>query len=66
LPSLPNDPLWSWAFPGEGRLGKLERLWRLFVDNALRYPWTFTTANYEAASAWIPPGGTELSPGGEA
>lgn len=61
-----NDPLWSWALPGAGRVERLERLWRLYIDNALRYPWTFTTENYEATCAWIPPGGTELSPEGEA
>ena len=61
-----NDPLWSWAFPGAGRVESLERLWGHYVDNALRYPWTFTSGVYEAACVWIPPGGTELSKEGEA
>ena len=61
-----NDPLWSWALPGAGRAQRLERLWRHYVDNALRYRWTFTSDDYEAACVWIPPGGTELSAEGEA
>jgi GNAT superfamily N-acetyltransferase len=53
------DPTWSWAFPDPAR----RRLWlKLCVDNALRYPWTFRTAGFEAVSVWIPPGGSEFSP----
>jgi ribosomal protein S18 acetylase RimI-like enzyme len=61
-----HDPLWSWALPGAGRVQRIERLWRLYIDNALHYRWTFTSADYEATSVWIPPGGTELSSEGEA
>ena len=53
------DPTWSWAFP-DPALRKL--WWRLCVENALRYPWTFSTPGYEAVSVWIPPDGTEFSP----
>lgn len=57
-----NDPLWGWGFPDpEQRYRQFRALWGFYVDSALRYPWTWTTANYEAVSVWIPPGGTELS-----
>jgi GNAT superfamily N-acetyltransferase len=56
------DPLWSWAFPGEG----LAELWRLFVSSALRYPWVWVADDNAAASVWIPPGGTELTEAEEA
>jgi GNAT superfamily N-acetyltransferase len=52
-----DDPLWSWAFPGEG----LAELWRLLVSSALRYPWVWVADDYAAASVWIPPGGIELT-----
>ena len=35
--------------------------WRLFVQGALRYPWTWLTSGGEAISSWIPPGGTEMT-----
>jgi GNAT superfamily N-acetyltransferase len=57
-----DDPLWAWAFPDPTRrYRQLETWWRFFIDNALRYPWIWTTPNHEAAALWIPPGGTELS-----
>jgi GNAT superfamily N-acetyltransferase len=57
-----DDPLWAWVFPEPAqRYRQLESWWRFTVDNALRYPWTWTTPNYEAVALWIPPGGTELS-----
>jgi GNAT superfamily N-acetyltransferase len=55
-----NDPLWSRAL----RLLGTERqrvFWRLFVEGALRYPWTWVLDGGGATSLWIPPGGTELS-----
>lgn len=52
-----DDPLWSWAFPGEG----LADLWRLYVSSALRYSWVWVADDYAAASVWIPPGGVELT-----
>lgn len=36
--------------------------WRLFIEGALRYPWTWLTSGGEATSTWIPPGGTEMTP----
>ncbi len=53
-----HDPLWTWAFPeSERRFRQLESLWRFYVDNCVRYPWTWTTPNYEAVAVWVPPGG---------
>lgn len=53
-----NDPTWSWAFPDP----VVRRNWWTFcIGQALRYPWTFTTDEYETVSVWIPPDGTELS-----
>ncbi len=52
-----SDPLWSWAFPGEG----LADLWGLLVASAMRYSLVRFAGDYAAASVWIPPGGTELT-----
>ncbi len=51
------DPLWSWAFPGEG----LADLWGLLVASAMRYSAVRFVGDYAAASVLIPPGGTELT-----
>lgn len=57
-----DDPLWSWAFPDDVRRREQHRvLWRLMVEGAIRYPWTWITEGGGATSLWIPPGGTELS-----
>lgn len=58
-----TDPLWSRALRGPTEQTDPHTLfWRLFVDGALRYPWTWLTESGEATSIWIPPGGTEMSP----
>ena len=58
-----NDPLWSLAMGrADGRTDHHSKFWRLAVDGALRYPWTWLTENGEAAAIWIPPGGTEMTP----
>lgn len=57
-----SDPLWSWAFPERH---SLERWWRFLIASAMRYPWVWILGDYEAASVWIPPGGTEVTPGEE-
>lgn len=54
-----SDPLWSWAFPERHAL---ERWWRFLIAGAMRYPWVWVLGDYEAASVWIPPGGTEVTP----
>jgi hypothetical protein len=52
-----NDPLWSWALRrGDRRTDHHAAFWRLFVDGALRYPWTWLTYGSEATSIWIPVG----------
>ncbi len=62
-----DDPTWSWAFPDpDRRQAQYAVFWRLMVAGALRYPWVLTTERCEAASVWLPPGGTELSEEDEA
>lgn len=62
-----HDPTWSWAFPDPARRqAQYAVFWRLMVAGALRYPWVLTTEGCEAASVWLPPGGTELSEDDEA
>jgi ribosomal protein S18 acetylase RimI-like enzyme len=57
-----DDPTWSWAFPDPSlRAEQHRRLWGLFVDGAMRYPWVWLTPGNTATSVWIPPNGTELS-----
>jgi GNAT superfamily N-acetyltransferase len=61
-----DDPVWSWAIPDpRSDPAGYSAYWRLFVAGSLRYPWTWVTAGGEAASVWIPPGGTDLSEEGE-
>jgi GNAT superfamily N-acetyltransferase len=56
-----DDPLWSWAFPdGSRRREQHAVVWRLMVEGAIRYPWTWLSSGAAATSVWIPPGGTEL------
>jgi GNAT superfamily N-acetyltransferase len=62
-----DDPTWSWAFPDpSARAEQHKRLWGLFVDGAMRYPWVWLTPGNTATSVWIPPNGTEFSPEQEA
>lgn len=57
-----DDPTWSWAFPDPAtRAEQHRRLWELFVQGALRYPWVWLTPDNTATSLWIPPDGTEFS-----
>ena len=58
-----EDPLWAPVFAGlENPSAASSRLWRLYVTSAaLRYPWTFITANSEAAAVWYPPGSEDLT-----
>lgn len=58
-----SDPTWSWAFPDPAAR---RRFWEFAVEGALRYPWVFKTPRFEAASVWVPPGGTEFSQDQEA
>ena len=62
-----SDPTWSWAFPDPSlRAEQHGRLWGLFVEGAMRYPWVWLTPGDTATSVWIPPDGTDLSEGQEA
>jgi len=62
LSAFHEDPVWSWAFPDPDlRAEQHRRLWRLFVQGAMRFPWVWLTRDSTATSVWIPPGGTELS-----
>ena len=57
-----DDPTWSWAFPDPSkRVGQHRRLWRLFVEGAMRFPWVWLTQGNTATSVWIPPNETDLS-----
>ena len=58
-----QDPLWGRALARpDGGDGHHAAFWRLFVEGALRYPWTWLTGGGEAATLWIPPGGAEMTP----
>lgn len=50
----------------DGRTDHHSAFWRLSIEGALRYPWTWLTRDDEATSIWIPPGGTEMTPEQEA
>jgi len=57
-----HDPLWSRALHrADGSIVHHAHFWRLFVDGALRYPWSWIAGDGQATSVWIPPNGTELS-----
>jgi ribosomal protein S18 acetylase RimI-like enzyme len=58
-----DDPVWCWLIPD---LASRARLWRVYVDAALRYPWVFITGGYETAAVWIPPHGSDILPEDEA
>ena len=59
-----DDPLWGpWAFPDADRRRDQQRvMWQFFVEGAVRYPWSWLTADGSATSVWIPPGGSEVEP----
>ena len=62
-----HDPLWSRAMGrADARTDHHAAFWRLSVEGALRYQWTWLTRGGEAVSIWIPPGGTEMTPDQEA
>jgi GNAT superfamily N-acetyltransferase len=61
-----RDPLWAHAMARpDGGSAHHGEFWRLFIEGALRYPCTRWTRGGEATSVWIPPGGTEMTPGQE-
>lgn len=57
-----QDPTWSWALADPvHRPARLRQLWSLFLAGSMRYQEVWLTPDNTAASAWIPPGGTDLS-----
>jgi GNAT superfamily N-acetyltransferase len=62
-PAMAHDPLWEHAFARpDARTVDHAAFWRVFVEGALRYPYSWLTSGGEATSIWIPPGGTEMTP----
>ena len=62
-----SDPVWGRALElPDGRTTHHSAFWRLCIEGALRYPWTWLAGDGEATSVWIPPGGTEMTPEQEA
>lgn len=59
-----DDPTWGpWAFPDAGtRLDGHRAMWGLLAHSAVPYGWTFTNDDGGAATMWIPPGASELTP----
>lgn len=61
-----NDPLWSYALARpDGDTAFHPAYWRLFVDNALRFPTVRLAGDGAAVTIWIPPGEDELAEGQE-
>lgn len=58
-----NDPVWSWAFPGNDGL---QVWWRFWIAGAVPQGWVRMTEAAGAVSVWIPPGGHECAPEDEA
>src|SRR5262249_57783966 len=58
-----QDPLWGHALarPDAGDRHHAA-FWRLFVEGALRYPWTWLTSGGGGTTPWIPPGGAGMTP----
>jgi len=65
--SFANDPVWGRALAvRDGSVEHHATFWRLSIEGALRYPWTWLAGDGQATAVWIPPGGTELTPDQEA
>jgi GNAT superfamily N-acetyltransferase len=60
--SFASDPVWGRALATpDGSVKHHATFWRLSIEGALRYPWTWLAGDGAAAAVWIPPGGTELT-----
>lgn len=44
----------------------MSKWWKLFVDEALRFPWVWVLGDFVAVTVWIPPGEPEMTEAGEA
>lgn len=57
-----DDPVWSWAFPDpEHRHAQMSAFWGLMLEGAAGYGWCWVTADWDAATLWVPPGLPELA-----
>ena len=57
-----DDPVWGHSLRRAGEPPEAATdFWRAWVAGALRYPWVWLWNDGEAASVWIPPGGSEMS-----
>ncbi len=62
-----TDPVWSVALARpDGSTKHHHEHWRRYVEGAIPQGWAWVSSGLEAASVWIPPGGHELPPSGEA
>ena len=60
--SFAHDPIWSRAMRlPDGGTDHHFTFWRLSIEGALRYPWTWLAGDGEATAVWIPPGGAEMT-----
>jgi GNAT superfamily N-acetyltransferase len=61
-----HDPVWGVALGGHEIAEDHHRsFWMYFVEGGHRYNTVFESADAGTVSVWIPPGGTEMSPGQE-
>jgi GNAT superfamily N-acetyltransferase len=57
-----DDPVWGPAMhASRTSLAERATLWRILITGVVRYPWSRLLPDAAAASAWIPPGGTEMT-----
>ena len=62
-----DDPVWGHSLrTPSGQPEEMAAFWRLWILGAMRYPWVWLWNEGEAASVWIPPGGTDMSADQEA
>lgn len=61
-----TDPTWAPVLTFDGDLASSYKYWRLFVNSAARFPWTYTSADATAVAVWYPPGADELTSAEEA
>jgi len=65
--SFASDPVWSRALEtADDSTSHHAAFWRLSIEGALRYPWTWLAGDGEATAVWIPPGEPEMTPEQEA
>lgn len=61
-PAFAGDPLWSHALARpDGDVTHHAEFWRVFVDAAIGFGWTWLADGGAATSIWIPPDEAEMS-----